>query len=474
MASTTEARDLSFTPVYKLADMIKARKLSPVELMEVTLNRIKEINPRINAYLTVAEEEAMQQARKAEKDLSAGKKLGPLHGIPVSIKDLQLTKGLRTTMGSLVYKDFVPEIEGTFIKRLKAAGAIIVGKTNAPEFGISFSTVNKLGEPCRNPWHPERTSGGSSGGAAASVAAGISPIAQGGDGAGSTRVPACFCGLYGLKGTYGRVPKEPTTWGGFSHISHIDAMTRSVRDTALMMNIMSGPDGIDFTALRTAPPDFLKALDVKLGKLKIAWSPDLGYSNIKVDPEVSSSVRAAVRVFEDMGHVVEEAAPATGEPFELWEVLFSRFHFPLGFVLDKHPDEIMDYTRRAMESARALSGLEVARAWMDLERVRAVMLDFFDKYNLLLAPTAAVPAYPIGRYANNIGRRILEWEDCPFTCVFNLTGNPAASVPCGFSSDGLPIGLQIVGRGEDEATVLRASAAFEEARPWLGRRPPIS
>lgn len=474
MASVTEERDLSFTPAYKLADMIKSKKLSPVELMEVTLKRIREINPKINAYLTVVDEEAMQAARKAEKNLSAGAEVGPLHGIPISIKDMQLTKGIRTTMGSLVYKDFIPDHEGTFIRRLKAAGAIIVGKTNTPEFGISFSTENKLGDACHNPWNTERTSGGSSGGAAAGVAAGIAPIAQGGDGAGSTRVPACFCGLYGLKGSYGRVPKEPTTWGGFSHISHIDAMTRSVRDTALMMSVLSGPDGIDFTCIRTPAPDFLKALDTGLKKLKVAWSPDLGY-DVEVDPEVRSAIAAAVRVYTEMGHVVEEAAPATEEPFDTWDVLMAtRFHFPLGFVLDEHEDKIMDYTKKAMECARSLSGLEVAKGWMQIEKIRAAMLDFFEKYDLLLTPTTAVPAFPIGKRACGRGRGLLDWEFCPFTCVFNLTGNPAASVPCGFSSDGLPIGLQIVGRREDEVTVLRASAAFEEARPWLGRHPPIS
>ncbi|MFQ6121976.1 MAG: amidase [Dehalococcoidales bacterium] len=474
MATSAEEKDLSFTPAYKLAEMIKSKKLSPVELMEGTLKRIREINPKINAYLTVVEEEAMQAAWKAEKELSARVEIGPLHGIPVSIKDMQLTEGIRTTMGSLVREDFVPDIEGTFIKRLKSAGAIIVGKTNTPEFGLSFSTENKLGDACRNPWNTERTSGGSSGGAAAGVAAGIAPMAQGGDGAGSTRVPACFCGLYGLKGSYGRVPKEPTTWGGFSHISHIDAMTRSVRDTALMMNVMSGPDGIDFTCIRTPPPDFLEALDTGLERLRIAWSPNLGYG-VKVDDEVKSAIEAAVRVFEEMGHDVEEAAPATGEPFDTWEVLTStRFHFPLGFVLDEHADKITDYVRRAMECARSLSGLAVAKGWIELEKIRATMLDLFEKYDLLLTPTTAVPAFPIGERPAIRGRGILEWDFCPFTCVFNLTGNPAASVPCGFTSDGLPIGLQIAGRKEDEVTVLRASAAFEEARPWLDKRPPLS
>ena len=237
MASAIEERELSFTPAYKLVDMIRSKKLSPVELMEVTLKRIKEINPKLNAYLTVAHDEAMRAAQEAEQAVITGSNLGQLHGIPVSIKDLVITKNLRTTLGSLVYKDFVPENEGTMVQRLKAAGAIILGKTNAPEFGLCCSTENKLGDACRNPWNTERTSGGSSGGAAASVVAGISPLAQGSDGGGSTRIPASFCGVFGLKGSYGRVPKDVQPWG-VSHVSSLDPITRNVRDAAPAITLL--------------------------------------------------------------------------------------------------------------------------------------------------------------------------------------------------------------------------------------------
>jgi aspartyl-tRNA(Asn)/glutamyl-tRNA(Gln) amidotransferase subunit A len=453
--------------------MIRSRQLSPVELMEVILKRIKKLNPRLNAYLTVAEEEAMQAARQAEKALTTAAALGPLHGIPVSIKDLVPTKGLRTTMGSLVYRDFVPDSEGTMVRRLKQAGAIIVGKTNTPEFGLAAVTENKLGDACRNPWNTERNSGGSSGGAAASVAAGISPLAQGSDGGGSTRIPASFCGVFGLKANYGRVPKDVQPWG-VSHISCLDPMTRNVRDAALMLKVMAGPDGLDYSCIRTPPPDFLKALDGGLGKLRIAWSPDLGYE-VRVDPEVRSACEAAARLFAEMGHEVEEAAPATGEPFELWDVLLvTRSYLYLGFVLEQHAEEIMDYTRIALERARSLSGVEVARAWAQLERLRAVMRDFFERYDLLLTPATAVTAPPVGKRGRGRGCGFVDWDFAPFTCVFNLSGNPAASVPCGFSAEGLPIGLQIVGRLEDEVTVLRAAAAFEEARPWADKYPPLS
>jgi aspartyl-tRNA(Asn)/glutamyl-tRNA(Gln) amidotransferase subunit A len=241
-----------------------------------------------------------------------------------------------------------------------------------------------------------------------------------------------------------------------------------------MLNVMAGPDGLDYTCIRTAPPDFLKAVDSKLGKLRIAWSPDLGYG-VKVDPEVKSAVEAAARVFAGMGHEVEEAAPDTGEPFDLWDVLLAaQYDLYLDFALDKHADELMDYTRLALECARGLGGMEVARTWTQIERVRGIMRDFFEKYDLLLTPTTAVTAPPVGKRGRGRGRGFIDWDFIPFTSVFNLTGNPAASVPCGFSAEGLPVGLQIIGRFGDEVTVLQASAAFEEAQPWADKYPAVS
>jgi len=473
MASSTEERELAFTPAYKLAGMIRSKKLSPVELMEVTLKRIKELNPKLNAYLTVSEEEAMQAARQAEKALGAGANLGPLHGIPISIKDLYLTKGIRTTFGSLVNKDLVPDADEPMVQRLKAAGAIIVGKTNTPEFGLAVVTENKLGDACRNPWNTEMNSGGSSGGAAASVAAGITSLAQSSDGGGSTRIPACFCGVFGLKGTYGRVPKLVEPWG-VSQLACLDTMARTVRDAALMLHVMAGPDGLDYTCIKTAPPDFLKALDDGLKKLRIAFSPDLGY-DVKVDPEVKSVFLAAVRIFEELGHEVEEAAPAIEAPFAIWDTVAGVW----GYVshedlLKEHADEIMDYTKLAMELGHSLNGADVARAWIQADKIRGMMQGFFQKYDLLLTPTTAVTAPPVGKRGRGLGHHYMDWEFTPFTPVFNFGRNPVATIPCGFSSAGLPLGLQIIGRLEDEVTVLRASAAFEEAQPWVDKRPPVS
>ncbi|UCH50425.1 MAG: amidase [Chloroflexota bacterium] len=473
MSTKSENRTLAFTPAYKLAEMIREKKLSPIELTKAILARIEELNPKLNAYLTVAADEAMFQAKEAEKEVMDGGKIGPLHGVPVSIKDLLPTKDMRTTMGSWVYRDWIPEAEGTMVQRLRASGAIIIGKTNTPEFGFACVVENKLGDYCRNPWNTDRNSGGSSGGAAAGVAAGICPLGQASDGGGSTRIPSSFCGVYGLKASYGRVPKAVQPWG-VSHVTCLDPIGRNVRDAALMLQVMAGPDGMDYTCIKAQPPDFVKAATEELKRMRIAWSPDLGYK-VPVDPEINKAVENAAKTFADMGHTVERAEPATGDTFDLWDVLFaSRYYIYLRPLLEEHPDELMDYTRMLLECARGLSGLEVAAGWAQLERLRGLVGDFFESYDLLLCPTTAVTAPPVGKRGRGRGRGFIDWDFIPFTATFNLTGNPAASVPCGFSSEGLPIGLQIVGRFEDEVTVLRASAAFEEEKPWTDKYPLVS
>lgn len=473
MSTKSEKSSLAFTPAYELAAMIRAKELSPIELMKTILERIEDLNPKLNAYLTVAADEAISQAKMAEKAVMSGGKLGLLHGVPISIKDLLPTKGMRTTMGSWVYRDWVPDAEGTMVQRLRASGAIIVGKTNTPEFGFACVVENKLGDYCRNPWNTSRNSGGSSGGAAAGVAAGICPLGQASDGGGSTRIPSSFCGVYGLKASYGRVPKAVQPWG-VSHVTCLDPIARNVKDAALMLQVMAGPDGKDYSCIRTQPPDFVKTLSEKTKKMRIAWSTDLGY-DVAVDPEVKKAVEMAASTFADMGHAVERAAPDTGDTFDLWDVLFaSRYYIYLRPLLEEHPDDLMDYTRMLLECARDLSGLEVAAGWAQLERLRGVMHDFFESYDLLLCPTTAVTAPPMGKRGRGRGRGFIDWDFIPFTATFNLTGNPAASLPCGFSSEGLPIGLQMVGRLEDEVTVLRASAAFEEAKAWADKYPPVS
>ncbi len=474
MALTSEDRELAFSPAYELVQMMKSRKLSPVELMAAILRRIKELNPKLNAYLAIAEEDAMQGAKQAEAAISKGIDLGPLHGLPTAIKDLYNVKGMRTTSGSLVYKNFVSSEDGLLAERLKKAGAVIVGKTNTPEFGLANSTENKLGDACRNPWNTEKTSGGSSGGTASAVAAGIVSLSPGSDGGGSVRIPACFCGLYGLKPTNGRIPFDPFPESGvILDCACHGPITRNVRDAALVMNVLAGPDKRDYSCIKSAPPNFLKELNGSLKKLRIAWSPDLGYA--EVDPEVRSAAESAVHVFGELKHEIEEASPPVGAPFDVWDtVLASQLDFLVGSLLDEHADELMPYMKLGLEVGRKLSGTEVAEAWIEIGKWRGAMVDFFEKYDLLMTPTNAVPAFTIGAKSRKLGYGFIPWGFTPFTPMFNFTRNPAATVPCGFSADGLPIGLQIVGRLEDDVTVLKASAAFEEARPWSDKYPPVS
>jgi Asp-tRNA(Asn)/Glu-tRNA(Gln) amidotransferase A subunit family amidase len=473
-------RELAFTPAYELAKLIAQKKLSPVELTEACLRRVEELNPRLNAFLTITADEAMDDARNAEEAVMRGETLSPLHGVPTSIKDLELTKGVRTTKGSLAYQDWVPDQDEIVVERIRSAGAIILGKTNTPEFGLSGTTENRLGDDCRNPWNPERVSGGSSGGAAASVASGMHPIAQGSDGGGSIRIPSGFCGLYGIKGTQGRVPRRHAGISSWHPVnfSQIGPMTRTVRDAALFLQVMSGPhpEAENGTILEL-PPDFTTALGQGVKGLRMAWSPDLG--SAAVDPEVKETAEASARVFQELGASVE-IAPFKLDIEELLNTYMAlasvRSFINYGHVLEKQADLLMPNIREIIEKGPTVTGVRYSTALSELEQYRAYVDDFFTKYDLLLTPTLAVPAFPCGQKPKVIGGREVDERlgFTPFTPLFNMTRNPAASVPCGFSEEGLPIGLHVVGRRGDEVTILRASAAFEEARPWADKFPPVS
>ena len=463
-------QDLLRKDTTELAGLISRRQVSPVELTEACLRRIEALNPTLNAFLTICGDEAMQASREAEA--SASPDSPPLHGVPIAVKDLEPTKGIRTTFGSLAFKDWVPDQDSIIVERLKNAGAIVLGKTNTPEFGESTSTENRLGDDCRNPWDPTRTSGGSSGGSGAALASYMCPLATGSDGGGSIRVPSSFCGVYGIKATHGRVPTRDNGWSLFSDPG---PMSRSVRDSALMLDLVSGHDPADSLAIRSEPPNFTDALDGEVKGLRIAWSSDLGFG--VVDPEVLSLARQTAELFEDMGCTLEDATPDTGAPFEIFgTIVIVEDYVASGVLLKSHPDELMGYVKSTIEAGEQATGADYARAMSKLWKFRARMQDFFEDYDLLLTPTTAVPAYPIGGRPRDImGQRVNKlWGATPFTASFNLSGNPAASVPCGFSSDGLPIGLQIVGKWGDEMSVLRASAALESARPWADAIPEIA
>lgn len=463
---------LSFAPASELAQLIKTRKLSPVELVDHILRRIDEWNPKLNAYLTVAEAEARSAARAAEDAVMRGDELPPLHGVPLSVKDLCFTKGIVTTGGSLMFRDFVPDEDCVAVERLYRAGATLLGKTNTPEFGLSATTENRLGDHCRNPWHLERTPGGSSGGAAAAVACGLGPLALGSDGGGSIRIPSGFCGVYGLKPTRGRVPGYGG-FGGFELFADIGPIARTVRDAALMLRVMAGHDRRDPTSLREQPSDFA-ALDGELQTLRLAWSPDLGYA--RVDPEVRSTAQSAAHAFESLGHEVEEATPAIDDPFAIFSpIMLADQYAACGHLLREHADQLVPYVKSTLRGGADVPGFHYSQALRALERFRMQMADFFERYDLLLTPTNAVPAFPVGHRPEQIDNQKVDtlWGPFPFTVPFNLTGQPAANLPCGFSTEGLPIGLQVIGRWGEETTVLRASAAFERARPWADKTPPL-
>ena len=455
-----------------LAAGIARRKISPVEVVDAVLARIEALE-RLNAYVTVDAEGARRAARAAERAvMRKGARLGPLHGVPFSVKDLVITKGVRTTFGTPIYKDNVPTEDAPMVARLKAAGAIMIGKTNTPTFGWIGATHNPLFGATRNPWNLERTPGGSSGGAAAAVAAGLAPLAVGTDGGGSIRIPASYSGIYGLKPTFGRIPIHPPSaaWS----LSHVGPMARTVRDAALMLQVSAGPDERDASSLPAPGVDYVKALRGGVKGLRVAYSDTLGYAEV-VDPEVREACGKAARAFRELGCRVEEIDPGWPSPFAAWRAIFAGGIATRLASYTSERDKIDAGLLRIVDEALKSPPTAFVQAFFD----RLAWLEYprrlFEGYDLLLTPTLARPAFAVGldNATEIAGRPVPEWAWSPFTYPFNLTGQPAASVPCGFTRGGLPIGLQVVGRRFDDATVLRASAAFEAARPWAQNRPPL-
>lgn len=468
--------ELAFASVAELRRRLDSRQVSSVEVTELFLSRIEEMNPKLNAYLTVTADEALGAARAADTAASRGESLSPLHGIPISIKDLEATKGIRTTFGSLAFKNHVPDRDSIVVERVKAAGAVLLGKTNTPEFGYRGTTENRLGDACRNPWNPERTSGGSSGGAAAAVVAGLCTVATGSDGGGSIRMPSSFCGIYGIKPSQGRVPR----YGGigkpaYNILSQSGPMTRTVEDSALLLRTLAGPDDRDPSCIREAPLDYLSGLHNGVSGLRVGWSPDLGFA--AVDGEVAEVTARAARVFEELGCQVEDAGLQLDDPFMVfWDIFRLQGYIAYGYISDERPQDLTTYGKQSMEHGGELSAADYSRALQSRVQLKRRMETLLDEFDLLLTPTMAVTAFPIEQFPSEIGGRQVPaaWAYTPFTSLINLSGQTAASIPCGFSSDGMPIGLHIVGRRGDEATVLRASAAFEQAHPWAGSRPAVS
>ncbi len=470
--------ELAFAPATELLALISAKQISPVELTELYFRRIDELNPKLNAFLLLTREEAMESARAAEEAVVRGDKLGPLHGLPISIKDTEPTKGYRTTVGSLVFKDRIPDEDAAVVERVRDAGATMLGKTNVPEFGLVGACENRLGEPGRNPWNTERTPGGSSGGASAGIAAGLSPIATGSDGGGSIRIPANFCGIYGIKPTQGRVSgyRGVTDAPMPNFFSQAGPLSRTVRDAALLLQVMAGYDKRDPISLRETPPDFGAAAGRDIDGLRIAWSPDFGFAD--VDADVLDVTSKAALVFEDLGCHLEDAKLELDPPYDTFgPILTANSYATNGVYLETHGDQLTEYARLFLEMGAKVTTTDYAHALGRIDLLKAKMAGLFEEYDLLLSPTARFPAFPNGEYPGRTPSKSVypdQYWNGAFTLPINVIGHPAATVPAGLSTDGLPIGLHIVGRKGDEETVIAASAAFEQARPWIQRRPPVS
>ena len=466
--------EICWMPARELSRLMRQKQLSPVEVVDAFLERIARVTPAVNAFCTVTAETAREEAREAEAMLMRRNRngFGLLRGIPFSVKDLIPSKGARTTWGSRIFAEHISREDAPAVARMRAAGGIVLGTTNTPEFGWLGVTQNKLFGITRNPWDRERTSGGSSGGAAAAVVAGMSPLALGSDGGGSIRIPASFCGAFGFKPTYGRVPIHPhgTNWS----ISHVGPLTRTVADAALMMQVLAGYDERDPYALPSDGVDYLKELSASPRGIRIAWSSNLGYGT--VDPEVAAICESAAMRFREFGCTFNAADPKWPDPYHIWTTLFyGGYAARVAPLLADHRDDLEPGLVAMTEEVLRWQPERYIRAWVDRLAFCDAARVFFEPYDLLLAPAVACQPFDAGReHPTEIaGKELAPYRWLELTYPFNLTGQPAATVPCGFTKSGLPVGLQIVGRRFSDALVLAAAYRFEQAYPWYLKRPTL-
>ena len=467
--------DLLFRRAVDLAALLRSRELSAVELMEATLARIAAVNPAVNAVVTLLPERAIAGARAADAALARGDQVGPLHGLPIAHKDTMATAGVRTTWGSPIFAEFVPETDALIVEREKAAGAITIGKTNVPEFGAGSHTFNPVFGATRNPYDRGVSSGGSSGGAAVALACGMHPIADGSDLGGSLRNPAGWNNVVGFRPSPGRVPSWPTSAAWFP-LTVQGPLARTVEDVALMLSAVAGPDRRAPLSLAEDPAIFAHPLGRDLAGLRVAWSPTLG--GLPVDRRVAAVVAAQRAVFEGLGCNVEEAEPDLTDADEVFETLRAwDFELGLGQHLDEHPDLLKQTVVWNIEQGRALSGPDVGRA----ERLRTLLYErvrsFFERCDALVLPVSQVPPFPIEEeYPTAIeGVPMESYIAWMRSCSrITATGCPAISVPAGFTPEGYPTGLQIVGPPRADRLVLEVAYAFQEATGYWKRRPVLT
>lgn len=466
--------DLCYAPATELARLVAGKKLSPVELTRNTLERIEAVNPTLNCFCFVYPEEALEKAKRAEAAVMRGDRLGPLHGVPFAIKDLTPTKGKRTTLGSKAYEHNVPDHDAPIVEALDGAGGIMVGKTTTPEFAYSSFTDSPLWGITRNPWNPAKTSGGSSGGAGAAVASGCVAVAEGSDMGGSVRIPASFCGIAGLKPSFGRIPFTILP-SQFDQLSHFGPLARTVSDIALFLSVTQGPDERDIQSLKPAL-DVHIPVPADARGLRLALSMDLGYA--WVHPEVEAAIRGAADALRDAGAVVEEVDlgwdwSLNDRWIEHWCVYLAAF---FGHTIATHGDQLDRNVRKLMEIGLTMKAVDFKRIEFARTEQWKKLAPILSRYDAMLCPTMAMTARDVDGRDAEYGKLDSggKYRGLDMTSVFNLVSQcPAFSVPCGFGSDGLPIGLQIIGRRFDDLTALRVGAAVEALMPWADKRPAV-
>ncbi len=475
--------DICFMSACEMAEKIKTQELTSQEIIETIIERIQKINPIINAYCTPTFELAREMAKEADGRVKEGKKFGTLNGIPISIKDETEVEGIRTTFGSKIFENNIPRRDDILVKRARDAGTVILGKTNTPAFGFKGETDNLVFGVTKNPWNLERTPGGSSGGAAAAVASGLSPLAIGSDAGGSIRIPSSFCGTYGLKPTFGRVPQSNMfLFGYLGTFVHKGPIVRFVKDAALLLDVMVGEHFSDRYSLPKPNYSYLEKLNDKPKKLRIGYSLDLGFAE-PLDPVVEKSVLDAIQKFEHLNWSVDKSKLKVKNPESLfWTFWTSGFGYAFQPFLKKWKDKMDPEFVEIINMGLKFSSVDLKMAEVQREMIYLDISRLLKDFDIIITPTLPCPAFEIGKSGihdietmksnliiNEKRVSLLGWLS--FTYPFNISGHPAASIPCGWSSEGLPIGMQIVGKRFDELTVLQVSRAFEKLVPWQDKRP---
>ncbi|MER7545292.1 amidase [Actinomadura sp.] len=470
----TQTHDLSAT---RMAAAVRSREVSPVELADHYLARIERLNEQVGAYVTVTAERAREEARRAEKavlDAADPAELPPLHGVPVPIKDLNMVQGVRMTFGSAAYAEMTGFADDHVVTKLAQAGTVLLGKTTTPEFGLPCYTEGDVAPPARTPWDLTRSAGGSSGGAAAAVASGLAPIAQGSDGGGSIRIPSSACGLFGIKPTRGRVSSGPIIPDLFGLATN-GPIARTVRDAALMLDVMAGHMPGDLYRAPQVDGSFLSFADRAPGRLRIARSLEPPVPGAEVHPDCVAAYEAASALLEELGHEVVDLPQVLGADLVAHFVTLWGAMATMTPVADEDQDKLQPLTRWLRGLGEATSAPQLLQAHAVLQGELRKAFPVMDEFDAVLHPTLAMPPVPVGYFHDQEPEENFRRQAnfTPFTAVYNISGQPAVNVPLHWNDDGLPIGIMLAGRLGGEGTLISLSAQLEEARPWIGRKPEI-